>query len=104
MGSATPGVAKSLPTFNDKLGDKLRSSEQGADTILWLAVSPKEPTPKLESGLFYFDREATNTHFTGAGTQSTEQEIKQLWDVLDKHYNHYIKDNISAKLNTILDE
>jgi len=101
--SATPGVATSLPSFNDKLGDKLRTPEQGADTIVWLAVSSKEPSPKLESGLYYFDRAPVETHFMGAGTQSTEEEINHLWEILDNHYKSKL-DKISPKLETILDD
>lgn len=54
--AGTPGVEKSLPSFYDKLKDKLRSSEEGADTAVWLAVCDKD-TLKKESGHFYFDRE-----------------------------------------------
>lgn len=35
----TPGVQNSLPDFHKFLGDKLRTQEQGIDTIIWSAVS-----------------------------------------------------------------
>ncbi|XP_052202114.1 uncharacterized protein LOC127807921 isoform X4 [Diospyros lotus] len=34
----TPGVARSLPGFSKSFSGKLRTSEQGADTIIWLAL------------------------------------------------------------------
>merc|ERR1712130_813248 len=33
----TPGVEKSLPSFHERLKDKLRTPEQGADTIIYLS-------------------------------------------------------------------
>ena len=35
----TPTVRTSLPEFYEKMKDKLRTVEQGADTIVWLACS-----------------------------------------------------------------
>ncbi|GLU16476.1 hypothetical protein SLE2022_329090 [Rubroshorea leprosula] len=55
----TPGVAKSLPSFEKKFSGKLRTSEEGADTVIWLALQPKE---KLVSGAFYFDRAEAPKH------------------------------------------
>lgn len=53
--AGTPGVEKSLPTFFEKLEDKLRSPAEGADTVVWLGCTP-EKSIKNETGLFYFDR------------------------------------------------
>ena len=49
----TPGVETSLPGFFSKMQGMMRTAEQGADTINWLAVADKT---KLKSGEFYFDR------------------------------------------------
>jgi hypothetical protein len=35
----TPGVQTSLPAFHAKFKDSLRSMDEGADTISWLAIS-----------------------------------------------------------------
>uniref|UniRef100_A0A7N8Y608 Dehydrogenase/reductase SDR family member 12-like n=1 Tax=Mastacembelus armatus TaxID=205130 RepID=A0A7N8Y608_9TELE len=35
----TPAVSTSMPQFHQMMGDRLRSVEQGADTIVWLALS-----------------------------------------------------------------
>ncbi|XP_031504941.1 uncharacterized protein LOC116267397 [Nymphaea colorata] len=64
--SETPGVAKSLPGLSKRLSGNLRTIEQGADTILWLALQPKE---KLTSGAFYFDRAETTKHLPLSGTR-----------------------------------
>ncbi|MBT8207970.1 MAG: SDR family NAD(P)-dependent oxidoreductase, partial [Acidimicrobiia bacterium] len=36
----TPGVSSALPGFGKVLGPLLRSPEQGADTLVWLAAAP----------------------------------------------------------------
>jgi len=82
--AGTPGVEKSLPSFYDKLKDKLRSSEEGADTAVWLAVCDKD-TLKKESGHFYFDREHAETHLWGAGTESPISDVRELWDKLESY-------------------
>ncbi|ONK80839.1 uncharacterized protein A4U43_C01F22360 [Asparagus officinalis] len=75
----TPGVAKSLPSLSEKLSGKLRTSEEGADTIVWLALQPKE---KLVSGAFYFDREQAPKHLAFAGTASSHSLIGEVADRL----------------------
>lgn len=40
-----------MPDFHRKMENKLRTPEQGADTIVWLAVSPA--ARQQPSGLFY---------------------------------------------------
>lgn len=52
--AATPGVAKSLPTFNRRLQGRLRDARMGADTMVWLASSPLVAG---RSGEFWFDRQ-----------------------------------------------
>jgi len=47
----TPAVRNSMPDFHRRLKDKLRSPEQGADTIVWLAAS--KSSTALKSGLFF---------------------------------------------------
>ena len=49
-----------MPYFHAKMKDKLRTVEQGADTIIWLACS-KAPLQN-ENGLFYQDRQPVSTH------------------------------------------
>ncbi|XP_038985162.1 dehydrogenase/reductase SDR family member 12 [Phoenix dactylifera] len=75
----TPGTAKSLPGFSEKLSGKLRTSEEGADTVIWLALQPKE---KLASGAFYFDRAEAPKHLPFAGTASSHAVIDAIIDKL----------------------
>lgn len=56
----TPQVADTLPGFHKIVGRFLRTPEQGADTIVWLASSPEAA---LETGKFWLDRQARPTHF-----------------------------------------
>lgn len=51
---STPGVSRSLPTFNRVTGRFLRDPRMGADTIVWLASSDAS---LLGTGLFWFDRQ-----------------------------------------------
>ncbi|XP_050105377.1 uncharacterized protein LOC126585024 [Malus sylvestris] len=75
----TPGVAKSLPSFSKALSGKLRTNEQGADTVIWLALQPKE---KLVSGAFYFDRAEAPKHLLFAATSRSHTEIDSIYDTL----------------------
>ncbi|KAF9603987.1 hypothetical protein IFM89_039341 [Coptis chinensis] len=75
----TPGVTKSLPGFSKALSGKLRTNEEGADTVLWLALQPKE---KLVSGSFYFDRAEAPKHLALAGTSSSHAAINSIVDSL----------------------
>ncbi|EFJ10807.1 hypothetical protein SELMODRAFT_271962 [Selaginella moellendorffii] len=61
----TEGVAKSLSSFREKFQGKLRTIDQGADTIVWLSL---QPNSKLKSGEFYFDRALAPKHLAACGT------------------------------------
>ena len=63
----TPGVATAMPSFRAQFEASLRSSEQGADTVVWLATRPDYAA--LENGAFYFDRSVARKHLPLAGTQ-----------------------------------
>ncbi|KAF3777612.1 Dehydrogenase/reductase SDR family member 12 [Nymphaea thermarum] len=78
--SETPGVAKSLPGLSERLSGKLRTIEQGADTIVWLALQPKE---KLTSGAFYFDRAETTKHLPLSGTRHSPAVMGAILKNLD---------------------
>ncbi|XP_038899726.1 dehydrogenase/reductase SDR family member 12 [Benincasa hispida] len=75
----TPGVTKSLPSFSKSLSGKLRTSEEGADTLIWLALQPKE---KLVPGAFYFDRSEAPKHLAFAATKSSHTAIGSIYDHL----------------------
>lgn len=74
----TPGLADTLPTFHRLMGPFLRSPEEGADTIVWLAADPA--AAGLSGGLFLdrrprpFDRVPT--------TRMTAADRRRLWDAV----------------------
>lgn len=55
----TPGLKASLPAFHRQVTPLLRTPEQGADTIVWLAASPDA---QRASGRFWLDRKIRATH------------------------------------------
>jgi dehydrogenase/reductase SDR family protein 12 len=56
----TPGVETSLPTFRRIVGPLLRTPEQGADTLVWLAADDGEPL--ATNGRFWLDRRIRAIH------------------------------------------
>lgn len=75
----TPGIAKSLPGFNKSFSGKLRTSAEGADTIIWLALQPKE---NLVPGALYFDRAEAPKHLKLAATAQSHAVIDSIIDNL----------------------
>ncbi|CDR33812.1 SDR family NAD(P)-dependent oxidoreductase [Criblamydia sequanensis] len=69
----TPGVRHSMPSFKKLLNKRLRSIEEGADTILWLATSDN-----YSNGKFWFDRKLAKTTLFNFN-QSSKQEKELLW-------------------------
>ncbi len=74
--AATPGVASSLPRFHAVTRRILRSPEEGADTVLWLAACARIGG---QTGRFWFDRRAVSTHLL-PGTREGAEERGRLWE------------------------
>lgn len=55
----TPGVESGLPGFHRFMGPLLRTPEQGADTLVWLASSAE---PLASTGAFWHDRRQRGEH------------------------------------------
>ncbi|HWC70582.1 MAG TPA: SDR family NAD(P)-dependent oxidoreductase [Actinomycetota bacterium] len=72
----TPGIEGSLPGFRRLMGPLLRTPEQGADTIAWLAAAPEvaETTGKL-----WLDRRP-RAFDRLPSTRVTTEEAMRLWD------------------------
>jgi dehydrogenase/reductase SDR family member 12 len=71
----TPGVAASLPRFRGITAPVLRTPEQGADTLAWLALAPLEgPTGRL-----WHDRRPRGAHRL-PWTPTSHEESLLLWD------------------------
>lgn len=77
----TPGVEGSLPGFYGLMQPILRSPEQGADTMVWLASAP---VAAETSGRFFLDREP---HVTTVlpNTRGNERQRRNLSAALDEY-------------------
>ncbi len=76
----TPAVESSLPRFHRITRAILRSPEQGADTVLWLAASR---AARNWSGRFFFDREPRRTHWL-PGTRESDADREALWRLCEE--------------------
>lgn len=77
--SDTKGLRDALPGFSRALSPILRTPEQGADTIAWLAAAP---AVAAVSGEFFLDRRARPTH-RRRSTQRLDEahERARLWEL-----------------------
>ncbi|WP_026909654.1 SDR family NAD(P)-dependent oxidoreductase [Patulibacter minatonensis] len=72
----TPGVEESLPGFHRVTKRVLRSSAEGADTIVWLAAADGA---LRDSGGFWHDRSERPTHY-GPWTHETPDARRRIWE------------------------
>ena len=80
----TAGVRNSMPLFHKILNNRLRTSEEGADTILFLATNPDYP-----NGKFWFDRKEAKTTI-GNYKKSNQSEEEELWNYCESIFNRLI--------------
>ena len=73
----TEGVRVSLPRFSVITKPIIRTSEQGADTIVWLGAAPE---PLRSTGEFWHDRRPRPTHYWLRASRESQQARQQLWD------------------------
>ncbi len=76
--AATPGVHDALPRFERLLGPRLRTPEEGADTIVWLAVADEAAHT---TGRFWLDRRPRGTHRLPS-TRESREDRERLWDAV----------------------
>jgi len=73
----TPGVDASLPTFSKVMGPLLRTADQGADTLVWLAA---DDVAVESNGLFWLDRRPRSTHkLRSTRASDTAERRNRLW-------------------------
>jgi NAD(P)-dependent dehydrogenase (short-subunit alcohol dehydrogenase family) len=73
----TPGVAAALPRFRRIVGPALRTPEEGADTLVWLAAARE---PLGSSGRFWLDRRPRSIHRLPHTRRSdTPERRRRLW-------------------------
>ncbi len=79
----TPGLASGLPTFA-KLGPLLRSPEQGADTVMWLAADePRRADPATPLSGLWHDRRRRGEYYLPTTRRTATQDKadgRALWD------------------------
>lgn len=82
----TPGVQASLPRFRAITRPLLRSLEEGADTIVWLAA---DEAPLASSGDFWHDRRRRPIHKLPS-TRRTDTPARRaaLWNWCEQHALH----------------
>jgi dehydrogenase/reductase SDR family member 12 len=77
----TPGLRASLPRFARLTGPLLRSPQEGADTVVWLASSGAGRTG---GGQFWHDRRPRNT-VRLPWTATPKGEADRLWEWTAAH-------------------
>ena len=83
----TPAVRSAMPDFYAKFKDKLRTAEQGADTVVWLSVSAA--ANQAPSGKFWQDRQPVSAHLPLAWTQSSQEDRDKLMNILSDMKEKY---------------
>ncbi|XP_032998632.1 dehydrogenase/reductase SDR family member 12 isoform X1 [Lacerta agilis] len=78
----TPAVRSSMPDFYEKMKNRLRTEGQGADTVVWLAVSHE--AGKQASGQFFQDRQPVPTHLPLAQTKASPGDEEKLLQSLEE--------------------
>ncbi|MCA2977637.1 MAG: SDR family NAD(P)-dependent oxidoreductase [Myxococcaceae bacterium] len=76
----TPAVRTSLPTFHRFTRHILRTPDEGADTVVWLAAAARLAG---KSGLLWFDREPVSTHPLSF-TKESEADREALWALVER--------------------
>lgn len=75
----TPGIETALPGFHSRINSVLRTPDQGADTIVWLAASNEAGE---STGKFWLDRRPHETVLFPK-TGESEQARQRLWTKLN---------------------
>jgi dehydrogenase/reductase SDR family member 12 len=75
--AATPGITAGLPRFSRAAGPLLRSPDQGADTIVWLATAG---AGQLGSGLFWHDRRPRPEYLLPWTREHDPGAAPRLWE------------------------
>uniref|UniRef100_A0A4W6E5Y8 Si:ch211-165b10.3 n=1 Tax=Lates calcarifer TaxID=8187 RepID=A0A4W6E5Y8_LATCA len=95
----TPAVSTSMPQFHQMMGERLRSVEQGADTVVWLALS--RAAARTCSGQFFQDRKPVPVHLPLAWTHSSMQEIQSFMTQLET-LARVVQSQPDPELNSLL--
>jgi NAD(P)-dependent dehydrogenase (short-subunit alcohol dehydrogenase family) len=72
----TDGVRRRMRVLRNVTRPILRSSEEGADTIVWLGAAPEAVDA---TGLFWQDRRPRPTHYRFGAGPNSERDRQALW-------------------------
>jgi len=86
----TPAVRSSMPSFYAKMQNRLRTPEQGADTLVWLCCV-KDLAKKFTNGDFFQDRTPVSKHLPLAWTKSSPEEDERFMQNLEQLSKKYAK-------------
>lgn len=75
----TPGVKHSMPKFYSWMKKRLRTPEQGCDTVIYLSLIHKS----YPGGKFWFDRKIVSTHIIKK-TLESQTDRKIFWETLQQ--------------------
>uniref|UniRef100_A0A0D9RYM3 Dehydrogenase/reductase 12 n=1 Tax=Chlorocebus sabaeus TaxID=60711 RepID=A0A0D9RYM3_CHLSB len=78
----TPGVRQAMLGFHTRFRDRLRSKAQGADRVLWLALS--SAAAEQPSSRFFQDRKPVSTHLPLTKTSSSLAKEEKLIEILEQ--------------------
>jgi hypothetical protein len=82
--AATKGVSDALPGFEKIVGPLLRTAEEGADTMVWLAAAPGE---EIGTDGFWLDRRRRPEAYL-PGTRTTSARAAELWNIVSDIAHH----------------
>lgn len=77
----TPGIQTAISGFSKFMSNKLRTPDQGADTICWLLSKNTIP----ETGKFYFDRNVVKKN-AFYFTKSNNNDVAKLFTILNDYF------------------
>jgi len=75
--SDTDAVKNAMPEFYEQQKETLRTADQGADTVIWLAASDGVDL-KRHGGEFFEDRLVVSKHLWGCWTDSSKEDVDVL--------------------------
>lgn len=81
----TDALREALPGFSRKMGDRLRTSEEGADTMYWCLAEGV----RLPAGEFWFDRKARKVSpfcWTRESAETRQSLLDLCEDAWHRHY------------------
>lgn len=86
----TPAVRNAMPNFHRRMGSRLRTAEQGADTLSWLCLA--KYVSDLKSGEYFQDRQIVPRHLPFACTKVSQEDHAKLMTTLEKIADTYNKE------------